>query len=68
MSHPGAAAAWAIVAFVGVAATAAAVSSFGSAKGSIESIETGRKTFKRKEQERKKRARKLWGLGSQDET
>jgi hypothetical protein len=55
------------VAAVAVVAIATAVSSFWTAKGSIESIEMGRKAFKRKQEDRKKLARKLWGLRLQEE-
>lgn len=64
---PEAIAAWAGVAIVAIVASTTALSSFTSARSSIDRIESGRKTTARKQQDRKKLARKLWGLGSVDE-
>jgi hypothetical protein len=62
--------AWGVVGVVAVAASASALSSFTGARDSITSIESGRKKQAKKKQDRKRLARKLWGLdegGDEDE-
>ena len=58
---------WFFVAAVGVGALAMAVTAFAGAKESIASIENGRKRTASKQSERKKLARKLWGLSEEEE-